>query len=313
MRLVLLFLCSIVNALNPSEIDQMFLDYIQSTEYREAIMPGLMPQECFELLISFVESPDTDECRDQFCEESFLPKLNGTYRIEISSDDYLASNEFFDKFQKYIETESAYHQGNAAALLQMYFLNNDLHWLSVADSYRSLLVGQLVSQVHIRSIRGQQNNTAALVALQHVVAEIQQSALDSATLSINDHSTCCWWFPGRRTRLIRSFLAQHEGEILKKAESNFHVHAHIELERLWQTVDQILYSTWPVTINVLRTDIVPSLLSMSHVFAPQSTNLGVLFEIVSLTQGNSSPSYWPIILRSIRVAITHLKSAIPST
>jgi hypothetical protein len=313
MRLILLSLCSIVNALNPSEIDQMFLDYIQSTEYREAIMPDLMSQECFELLISFVESPDTDQTRDQFCEESFLPKLNGTYRIEISSDDYLASNDFFEKLQKYMETESESDQGSAAAILQMYFLNNDLHWLSVADSYRSLLVGQLVSQVHIRSIIGQQNNTAALGALQNVAAELRQYALDAATISTNNRSTCCWWFRGRNNRIIRSFLAQREEEILKKSESNFHVHAHIELERLWQTVDQILFSTWPIIINVVRTEIVPSLLSMSHVFAPQSTNLGLLFEIVSLTQGNSSPSYWPIILRSILVAITHLKSAIPTT
>jgi len=304
-----------LKASDPSDVDDKFLEYIQSTPYIEAIIPLVLPQNCFELLISYVEDPERDPSRDQFCGDVFLPSFNETFRTEVSADDYLGSNEFALQWGKYLETPSESPQ----ALLRLYHLNNDLYWLSVADSYQSMLAQLLVTQLHIRQIIGLRNPRAALEVLQRLVAKMRQSALESAASAvIAARRRSSWGFPGRVARMTRSFLAKREQDILRKSISNFHLEAHAELESLAGTIDSVLNSTWPVIRNVVRAAVVPSLLSISRLDAIQSSHsedtpqVRQIFEIVSLVGGNSSFSSWPNILRSIRVAITHLETTIPT-
>jgi len=311
-----LFMFTIASSLSPT--DEMYLEYISSPDYKETIKGKIFSEECFNLLVSAVESPSGPNWTYSACEQSDGVN-DGTIpnQLEISPNDFMASGTFLAHFETFLIAAP-----DKAPLL-LYYLHTAVVHLSTADSYMSLLVGKLISQLHYRSLLEYENDARILVLIHLILVDLRDARIETTRSIVETQSSNirCVLFPQCVRRAMRSALREKEEEILADARKIFARNVRPEFAQILNLLEeQIVPGPWPKVLEVVRSRILPSLLSISRVaflelsFQEPEDNptLPLLFELVSLVGGNSSPSYWSGIIRIIFVTTSYLDSTFES-
>ena len=286
-----------------SPIDQSYLEYITSPSYKEPMMPQVLSEECFRALVAFVEHPSENNLKN-LCKSSHV---DTSTRLDVSELDYIGSAKFLSDFELFLTAPPE------ATQLLLYYLHTDLTLLSVADSHMSSLIGQLISQLHFRSILGNRDDSRYFVLIHLFLVDLREQRIGEFRSAIVDRIAPVWslCIPCRHRRHLRFLLRDREQAITISSRKEFSQQAHVELDHIRDLVNNQLDSeSWSNVLHFARSEIVPSLLAIARV--ADSSTLSFLFELVSLVEGTSSPSYCPTIIRIVRVATADLASTIPS-